>query len=157
MRSSASRGRLATAVASVVTLLGGGLVVAGCGSGSAEGTDVPGEVSFDLHERNDANVSGARALLRYEGKHSTLVTVDGLDASEQPGAGRNPVRIVKGSCESPGAVAFRLPALTASGSEKRIAVGIDELYDGDYAVQVLFSKDDVEALACGDVPDEPPA
>jgi hypothetical protein len=151
-----SRGRLGTAVSGLV-LLAGGLAVGGCGSGSAESTDVPGEVAFELHEQNDANVAGARALLRYEGKHSTLVTVDGLDTSEQPGAGRNPVRIVRGSCERPGAVAFRLPPLTASGSEKRIAVGIDELYEGDYAVQVLFTQDEAEALACGDVPDEPPA
>jgi hypothetical protein len=68
----------------------------------------------------------------------------------------NPVRIVEGSCERPGAVAFQLPALDASGSEKRLEVGIDELYEGDYAVQVLFSKGRDEPMACGDVPDDPP-
>ena len=129
----------------------------GCGEEAAEGTGVAGEVSFDLEGQNDANVSGARAVLHYVNEGTTLVTVDGLDQAEQPGLGPNPVRIVKGSCDRPGAVAFRLPVLTASGSEKRLEVGIDELYEGDYAVQVLFSKGKDEPLACGDVPDEPPA
>jgi hypothetical protein len=44
-----------------------------------------------------------------------------------------------------------------SGSQKQLEVGIGELYESDYAVQMLFSKSKVEPPACGDVPDEPPA
>jgi hypothetical protein len=132
------------------------LGVVGCSEETGEGTGVAGEVSFDLAGQNDANISGARAVLHYVDEETTLVTVDGLDQAEQAGLGPNPVRIVEGSCDRPGAVAFQLPALTASGSEKRLKVGIDELYEGDYAVQVLFSKGRDEPMACGDVPDDPP-
>ena len=132
------------------------LCVVGCGEEAGEGTGVAGEVSFDLAGQNDANIAGARAVLRYVDEGTTLVTVDGLDRAEQAGLGPNPVRIVEGSCERPGAVAFQLPALTGSGSAKRLEVGIADLYEGDYAVQVLFSKGRDEPMACGDVPDDPP-
>ena len=144
---------------SIAWLLGLMLVVlgvVGCGEETGEGTGVAGEVSFDLAGQNDANIAGARALLRYVDEGTTLVTVDGLDQAEQAGLGPNPVRIVEGTSERPGAVAFQLPALTGSGSEKRLEVGIADLYEGDYAVQVLFSKGRDEPMACGDVPDEPP-
>lgn len=144
---------------SIAWLLGLMLVVlgvVGCGEETGEGTGVAGEVSFDLAGQNDANIAGARAVLRYVDEGTTLVTVDGLDQAEQAGLGPNPVRIVEGSCERPGAVAFQLPALTGSGSEKRLEVRIADLYEGDYAIQVLFSKGRDEPMACGDVPDDPP-
>ena len=126
-----------------------------CGGERGESTGTPGEVSVDLTGQNDANIAGARAVLRYIDQDTTLVTVDGLDGAEQPGLGTNPVRIIKGSCDRPGKVAFRLPPLTPTGSEKRIPIGIDALYQGDYAVQVLFSKDG-KPFACGNTPDKPP-
>ncbi len=150
-----ARERVVPLVAALGLLVATALV--GCGGDGGEGTGVPGEVAFDLHEANDANIAGARAVLEFVDENSTLVTVDGLDASEQPGLGPNPVRIVEGSCERPGDVAFPLSALTGSGSETRLDVGINEFYTGDYALQVLFSKERAEPLACGDVPDEPPA
>jgi hypothetical protein len=149
-----ARERVVPLVAALGVVVATALV--GCGGG-VEGTGVPGEVAFDLHEANDANIAGARAVLKFVDENSTLVTVDGLDASEQPGRGSNPVRIVEGSCEHPGDIAFALSALSGSGSETRLDVGIDEFYTGDYALQVLFSKERAEPLACGDVPDEPPA
>jgi hypothetical protein len=39
------------------------LGVVGCGEETGEGTGVAGEVSFDLTGQNDANISGARAVL----------------------------------------------------------------------------------------------
>ena len=89
-------------------------------------------------------------------KSSTLVTVDGLDGGERAGLGANPVRIVNGTCATPGEVAFKLDALTGASSETKINVGLDQLYDGEYAVQVLFSETREDALACGEVPDNPP-
>ncbi len=148
-----------TASAKVVLLLASttALLVSGCGGSGSEGTDTPGEVSVDLEQRNDANVVGARAVLRYEDESRTRVTVDGLDGGERPGQGPNPVRVVRGSCDDPGNVAFELKPLRGPTSETTIGIGIDELYEGDFAVEVLFSRDRPEALACGDVPDEPPA
>ena len=131
-------------------------VVSGCGGGAGEGTGEPGEVAVELREENDANVTGARAVFRYVNKNSTLVTVDGLDGGERAGLGANPVRIVNGTCATPGEVAFKLDALTGASSETKINVGLDQLYNGEYAVQVLFSKTRDDALACGEVPDNPP-
>jgi hypothetical protein len=68
----------------------------------------------------------------------------------------NPVRIVHGTCAKPGEVAFELSALTGPSSETTINVGIDELYNGEYAIQVLFSKTREAALVCGEVPADPP-
>jgi len=128
----------------------------GCGDSGGETTGEPAEVAVDLKEQNDANVTGARAVFRYETKNSTLVTVDGLDGGERAGLGPNPVRIVQGTCGEPGEVAFALKPLTGASSETKLNVGLDQLYDHEYAIQVLFSETRDDALACGEVPDDPP-
>jgi hypothetical protein len=141
----------------MLVLLATVALASGCGGSTGEETGRPGEVALDLEERNDANVAGARAVLRYEAQDRTHVIVDGLDAGERAGEGPNPVRLVRGSCAEPGRVAFQLTPLRGSTSETTIPIGIDELYEGDFAIEVLFSKSNSEALACGDVPDEPPS
>ena len=130
----------------------------GCGGGNGgEGTGEPGEVSVDLNGQNDANVSGARAVFGYVADDRTLVTIDGLDGAERGAAGPNAARIVVGSCEEPAEVVYELRPLEGTTSETEIDTGIDRLYEGDYAVQVLFAKTGSKVLACGDLPDEPPA
>ena len=85
------------------------------------------------------------------------MTVDGLDGGERGARGPNPVRLVHGSCAQPGAVAFRLNPLRGPVSETSIRIGIAKLYEGDYAVQVLFNaQENAKPMACGDVPDETP-
>jgi hypothetical protein len=130
--------------------------VSGCGESGAGGTGEPGEVAVELEEQNDANVTGARAVFRYEDKNSTVVTVDGLDGGERAGLGPNPMQIVHGTCAKPGEVAFELQPLTGASAESTIEVGLDELYNGEYAIQVLFSETRHDPLACGEVPDDPP-
>jgi hypothetical protein len=144
------------ASAVVLALLVSASIVSGCGDSSGEGTGEPGEVAVELEEQNDANVTGARAVFRYEDKNNTVVTVDGLDGGERAGLGANPVRIVHGTCAEPGEVAFELRPLTGSSAESTIDVGLDELYNGEYAIQVLFSETRNDPLACGGLPDEPP-
>jgi hypothetical protein len=130
--------------------------VSGCGDSSGEGTGEPGEVAVQLEEQNDANVTGARAVFRYDGTNRTVVRVDGLDGGERAGLGPNPVQIVHGTCAKPGEVAFELQPLTGASAESTIEVGLDELYNGEYAVRVLFSETRDDPLACGEVPDDPP-
>ena len=130
--------------------------VSACGESAGEGTGESGEVAVDLKEENDANVTGARAVFRYKNKNSTLVTVDGLDGGERAGLGPNPVRLVQGTCAEPREVAFELNALTGASSETTINVGLDQLYNREYAVQVLFAETRKDPLACGEVPDDPP-
>ena len=130
--------------------------VSGCGDSAGEGTGEPGEVAVKLEEQNDANVTGARAVFRYDDTNRTVVTVDGFDGGERAGLGPNPVQIVHGTCANPGEVAFALQPLTGASAESTIKVGLDELYNGQYAVQVLFSETRDDPLACGEVPDDPP-
>ena len=130
----------------------------GCSGGEGgEATGTPGEVSVDLNGENDANVSGARAVFGYVADDRTLVTIDGLDGAERGALGPNAARIVVGSCEEPAQVVYELRPLDGATSETEIDAGIDHLYEGDYAVQVLFGKTGSKVLACGDLPDEPPA
>ena len=133
-------------------------IASGCGGeNGAEATGESGEVSVDLEGQNDANVAGARAVLRYVDSDRTLITIDGLDAGERGALGPNAARIVQGSCERPGEVAFELRPLEGSSTETEIETGIDRLYEGEYAVQVLFGEAGSRVAACGDLPDEAPA
>ncbi len=148
--------RRQTAAVSCVALFA--LAGGGCGGGNGgEGTGEPGEVSVDLTGQNDANVSGARAVFGYVADDRTLVTIDGLDGAERGALGANAARIVVGSCEEPGEVAYELRPLDGAVSETEIDTGIDRLYEGEYAVEVLFAETGSKVLACGDFPDEPPA
>ncbi len=54
-------------------------------------------------------------------------------------------------------MAYELRPLDGAVSETEIDTGIDRLYERDYAVQVLFAETGTKVLACGDLPDEPPA
>jgi hypothetical protein len=133
-------------------------VVSGCGGeNGGAATDEPGEVSVDLEGKNDASVAGARAVLRYVDSDRTLIRIDGLDGGERAALGPNVARIVAGSCEEPGGVAFELRPLEGSSTETEIETGIDRLYEGEYAVQILFGEAGSRVLACGNVPDEAPA
>lgn len=130
------------------------LAMAGCGGGStAEPTDQPGEVSFELAEVNDSNVAGARALLSYIDRSRTRLLVDGIDEQEPSGGGTNPVQLRKGSCNEPGEVVLELPGLKGASTQGEVGMGMDELFEGDYTVIVELAAGG-EQIACGDVPDE---
>jgi hypothetical protein len=130
------------------------LAMAGCGGGStAESTDEPGEVSFDLAEVNDSNVAGARALLTYVDQNRTRILVDGIDEQEPSGGGPNPVQLRKGSCDEPGEVVLALPKLKGSSTQAEVPVGMAQLFEGSYTV-IVERAGGGEQIACGDVPDE---
>jgi hypothetical protein len=139
--------RFATPVLSVLALAGCG------GGGSAESTDQPGEVSFDLAEVNDSNVAGARALLTYVDQDRTRLLVDGIDEQEPSGGGPNPVQLREGSCSEPGEVVLALPDLKGASTQAEVPVGMARLFEGDYTVVVELAGAG-EPIACGDVPDE---
>jgi hypothetical protein len=127
---------------------------AGCGGeGAAESTDQPGEVSFDLTEVNDSNVSGARALLTYVAQNRTRIIVDGIDEQEPSGGGPNPVALREGSCSEPGELVVALPKLRGSSTQAYVPLGMAKLFEGDYTVIVELVGGG-EVIACGDVPDE---
>ena len=131
------------------------LLLAGCGgSDGVETTDEPGEIAFDLPEANNSNVVGARAILSYVDENRTRVLVDGIDPAEPGSGGANPVQLTRGSCDDPGEVVARLPALRAASSTATVDVGLAELQTNDYAIVVRLAGTgaNAEAIACGEVP-----
>jgi hypothetical protein len=130
------------------------LAIAGCGGGNtAESTDQPGEVSFDLSEMNDSNVAGARVLLTYVDQNRTRILVDGIDQQEPSGGGPNPVELREGSCDEPGEVVLALPKLRGSSTQAEVPVGMAQLFEGSYTVIVELAGGG-EQIACGDVPNK---
>ena len=131
------------------------LAMPGCGGdgSTAESTDQPGEVSFDLNAVNDSNIAGARAVLTYVDKNRTRILVDGIDEQE-PVAGRpNPVKLREGSCSEPGAVVLVLPKPKDSATQAEVRMGMAEFFEGSYTVAVELAGGEKQ-IACGDVPDE---
>jgi hypothetical protein len=141
----------------VLTAVLAALATGGCGgSGGAETTGEPGEIAFDLPPANDGGVSGVRATLKYKSRDRTQVTVDGLDEGESAGGGPNPVWLRSGSCDDLGRVISTLKPLEGSTTSSVVGVGLTALLNGDYAVAVGLTKQQPEAVACGDVPDTAP-
>ena len=131
------------------------LFVSGCGgSDTAETTEDPGEIAFDLPEANDSNVVGARAILSYVDQNRTRILVDGIDPAEPGSGGANPVQLTRGSCDEPGDVVARLPPLRNASSAATVELGMAELQTNGYAIVVRLagSGANTEAIACGDVP-----
>ena len=133
------------------------ILAAGCGgSDEVETTGESGEITFELDDVSDAQVSGVRATLTYESPDRTTIRVDGLDEGENAGGGPNPVQLVNGTCDDPGQAVFELENLSGSTSETTVDLGLVALQNGEYAVQVGLTQNQPEIVACGEVPQESP-
>src|SRR3954470_16269274 len=97
----------ARAVRALCSLLAASCVVlatAACGGEvDADTTAQPGEISIDLAAQDGARLAGARALIEYRNKQQTRVLVDGFGSGEQSAT---MARVVKGTCDEPGQLAF---------------------------------------------------
>ena len=139
----------------VVLLLVSLLLLVACGgSGEAETTSEPGEITFELDEVDDAGVAGVRATLAYETPDKTTITVDGLDEGEPAGGGANPVLLRRGTCDEPKDVVFELETLSGASSETTVELALTALLNGDYSIQVGLPNQPSDVVACGDVPQE---
>jgi hypothetical protein len=125
------------------------------GSDNADTTGVPGEIEVDLAARGGARVAGARAVLTYQDKQHTRIVVDGFGGGEPVGKDAL-ARVVHGSCDEPGGVAYKLGTLAGDSSETTLDAGLPALLGRDLAVQVLFVTDERDVVACGDLPDKAP-
>ena len=137
-------------------LLTPAVAAAGCGGSNASTTGRPGQVEFDLASKNDTNTTGGRAILTYESKSRTRLRVDGIDEGEPAGGGPNPVLLVRGTCDSTKDVVARLPALEGSRTSRTVPIGLTALFAGDYAVEVMLSRNQPQTIACGEVPSSAP-
>jgi hypothetical protein len=138
----------------VVLLLAGLLLLAGCGgSDEAETTGEPGEITFALDDVGDAD-AGVRAVLTYETREKTTITVDGLDEGEPAGGGANPVLLRSGTCDEPKDIIFELKKLSGATSTTMVELSLTALLNGDYNIQVGLPDRPEDVVACGDVPQE---
>lgn len=138
-------------------LFAAAILAVGCGgSDEAKTTGESGEITFELEDVSDAQVSGVRATLSYESRDRTTIVVDGLDEGENAGGGPNPVQLTQGTCGDPGQVVFELENLSGSISETTVDLGLVALQNGEYTVQVGLTQKQPEIIACGDVPQESP-
>jgi hypothetical protein len=138
------RSMVHVSIALVLTVTAG----AGCGgSDDAETTGDPGEIEFELAQRNDSGVAGIRAVLSFEAAERTRIRVDGLDEGQPSGGGPNPVRVRAGSCDQLGEVVARLEPLQGTTSEGTVDLALGELMKGDYAVEVALTQRQAETIA----------
>ncbi len=122
------------------------LGVAGCGGGDEE-AGAGDEVTVELAEENESGQSGT-ATLRSEGE-GTRVTIE---LSNSAGAAQ-PAHIHPGSCEDlDPKPAHALEDVAGGSSESMADVSLEELQNGDFAINVHKSADEIETyVACGDI------
>jgi hypothetical protein len=129
----------------LVLILAALAFLSGCGSGDGEsGSD---EVVVDLEEQNGSGESGT-ATLTTDGEKTKVVI-----ALENPSTAPQPAHIHEGSCaELDPTPAYGLENVVGGKSTTTVDRPLDELRDGDYAINVHKSADEVDVyVACGDM------
>jgi hypothetical protein len=117
----------------------------GCGSGDGESGS--GEVTVDLAEQNGSGESGT-VTLTTDGEKTKVVI-----ALENPAAVPQPAHIHKGSCDDldPNP-AYGLENVVDGSSSSEVDVPLDELRDGDFAINVHRSAAKLDIyVACGNL------
>jgi hypothetical protein len=117
----------------------------GCGSGGGEsGSD---EVVVDLEEQNGSGESGTATLTTDGEKTKVAIALDNPSTAPQP------AHIHKGSCaELDPTPAYGLENVVGGKSTTTVDRPLDELRDGDYAINVHESAEKLDVyVACGDV------
>jgi hypothetical protein len=117
----------------------------GCGSGGGEsGSD---EVVVDLEEQNGSGESGTATLTTDGEKTKVAIALDNPSTAPQP------AHIHKGSCaELDPTPAYGLENVVGGKSTTTVDRPLDELRDGDYAINVHKSAEKLDVyVACGDV------
>ena len=122
-------------------------LLAGCGSdgGSGSGSD---ELTVSLGEQNGSTQSGEAVLTRIDDS-STHFVLTISSAGDTP----QPAHIHKGSCsELDPEPAYPLEDVVDGESSTHVNVSLDELRDGDYAINVHKSTAALRIyVACGDI------
>lgn len=127
----------------IVLVLG---LAAGCGGDDDESAG-GNSVTVDLAELNGSGENGT-ATLTAEGQQTRVV----LELSN-PASDSQPAHIHKGTCANlDPAPAFGLPNVESGMSEATVAVTLDALESGEYAINVHKSNDEADVyVACGDI------
>jgi hypothetical protein len=133
--------RLALGLTALVLLAGCG---SDSGSGSGNGND---ELTVELGEQNGSTQSGEAVLTRIDDSSTHVVlSIDGGDTPQ-------PAHIHKGSCaQLDPTPAHALEDVVGGESSTHVNVSLDELRDGDFAINVHKSAAALRIyVACGDI------
>ena len=116
--------------------------------GAAEATGDLGEARvLALAEQNDSGLSG-EATISPTSDEAVKVAIDLEDSGDVP----RPAHIHEGSCDELGAIAFPLDNVEGGNSSTAVDVSLQELEDGDYAINVHESEEAIETyVACTDI------
>ncbi len=144
-------------IAAVLALTALALPAAGCGGDEEEEaaeetatveTEAAGgdAVTIDLAEQSGSGQSGTATLEPADGM--VRVTID----LENPPADPQPAHIHSGTCAELGDVVHPLTNVEDGSSETEVAVTLEELQGGEFAVNVHQSEADIGTyVACGDI------
>jgi hypothetical protein len=140
--------RTLTRLASVLAVSAASLALvgfaAGCGGDEEAGSD---ETTVELAAVGDSGQTGS-ATLSTDGDMTTVV----LDVGD-PVSSSQPAHIHEGTCDDLNpAPAYGLTNVEDGSSETTVDAPLDELIDGDYAINLHMSADDLETYtSCGDI------
>lgn len=151
----------------IAALVAATLAASGCGgdddgetAGGAAETEAAGAgefVTFDLEELANSGVETGTASLTAEDGSTRVVVEARPDAEEgDTESPPHPVHVHAGSCDDLGEVVHPLTDLTGGLSQTVVDAPLSELLDGDFAINLHKSADEIDVyIACGDIPDEP--
>jgi hypothetical protein len=143
-------------IAAVLALAALALPAAGCGGDEEEeaaeeppaATEAAGgeAVTIDLAEQSGSGQSGTATLEPADGM--VRVTLE----LENPPADPQPAHIHSGTCPEVGDVVHPLTNVEDGSSETEVAVSLEELQGGEFAINVHQSEADIATyVACGDI------
>jgi hypothetical protein len=118
--------------------------LAGCGGGGGDAS----EVTLDLVEQNASGQSGTVTLSK-QGDETQVV----IESFSPFGREAQPAHIHKGTCANlDPEPAYALPNLVDGVAGDTVAVSLDELLDGEYAVNIHRSVEQADVYtACADI------
>ena len=119
-------------------------------SGDTVGAEIDAPFGFDLDPLGDSGVSG-QVTITPSGTDETDVEVT-LDSTGPDVS--HPVHIHEGTCDNlTPEPAFPLENVREGSSAQAVDVGVDELLDGEYAINVHESDENLDNyIACGEFP-----
>jgi hypothetical protein len=131
------------------------LLAAGCGSDNgdgAEGGNGDGTMTVELQAQNDSGQSGEASLTEVDDATTRVEVV-----LSDPPSETQPAHIHEGSCADLNPQpAHALESLGGGTSTSEVQVSLDELQDGNFAINVHKSDAEIETyVACGDIASGP--
>jgi hypothetical protein len=144
-------------IAAVLALAALALPAVGCGGDdeeeaaeetTAETTEAAGgeAVTIDLAEQSGSGQSGTATLEPGDGMVTVTIEL------ENPPADPQPAHIHSGTCPEVGDVVHPLTNVENGSSETEVAVSLEELQGGEFAINVHQSEADIGTyVACGDI------